>query len=85
MFRCIICHVLNILFPVLLVVLIGFALGGCAATGSTQSLTPVCTALGPPHAYNSHTLTSAIHAGPKLAPRLARDNSVGTQLRCPGY
>ena len=67
--------------------LASIALGGCATVpaGSTQSLKPVCDALGPPHVYNSKNKDSAYHAGPKVAPRLARDNRVGTNLHCNGY
>ena len=69
-----------------IVVIIALLLGGCATTKRTvESLTPVCKALGPPHVYNTHNFHSPYHAGPKLAPRLHRDNDVGTNLRCKGY
>lgn len=72
----------------ILLTLVAMALGGCVTTGNsgaTVSLKPVCEALGPPHEYNSRNKDSAYHAGPKVSPRLARDNRVGTNLRCPGY
>ena len=74
-------------FIVVAVILLAVAiiLGGCASSGSTQSLAPVCEALGPPHEYNSKNKNSRVHAGPDLAKRLHRDNLVGTGLRCEGY
>jgi hypothetical protein len=70
---------------VFLLLALAVALGGCVSTSDTESLKPVCEALGPPHRYNAHTLTSPTHAGPMLAQRLARDNAVGEGLPCPGY
>ena len=64
----------------------GFMLGGCATVpGEAKSLKPVCDVLGPPHVYNAKNKDSPWHAGPKVAPRLRRDNHVGENLRCPGY
>ena len=69
-----------------IIILIMLLLSGCAtAPGATASLKPVCTALGPPHQYNSHNKDSAWHAGPLVVKRLRRDNYVGTHLPCPGY
>lgn len=68
-----------------LVFVLACLLGGCTHTGSTQSLAPVCEALGAPIEYNSRNKNSDYHAGPKLAPRLATQNRVGTGLNCTGY
>lgn len=60
-------------------------LAGCQTTGQVQSLLPVCTALGAPIEYNSKNKDSDWHAGPKLAPRLAKQNRVGVNLACKAY
>ena len=58
------------LFMLATLLVAGSMLAGCATVeGSTQSLAPVCEALGPPHEYNSKNKDSAYHAGPKVAPR----------------
>ena len=62
-----------------------FLLSGCVTDGSTQSLKPICEALGPPIVYNSKNKNSDYHAGPKLAPRLATQNHIGEGLPCPNY
>jgi uncharacterized protein YceK len=64
---------------------LGVALGGCATTGSTTSIAPVCAALVGPITYNSHDKNSDWHAGKKLAPELAVRNRVGVNLHCPKY
>ena len=82
-----------LILMVVILVLCGIALSGCSTVpkvSSTVSLKPVCTALGPPHVYNRHYLgktgkPSPYYAASKVAPRLHRDNRVGTNLRCPGY
>lgn len=69
-----------------LVLLLALPLGGCLlTTGSTESLKPVCEALGPPIRYNGKNKNSDYHAGPKLATRLDQQNDVGVGLPCPGY
>lgn len=60
-------------------------LGGCQTTGSTTSTKPVCAALIGPITYNSRNPNSEYHAGPKLAPQIARRNRVGVNLHCPKY
>jgi len=69
----------------LFVILLALFLAGCVTDGSTQSLQPVCDALGKPIVYNSRNKASDYHAGKKLAPRLAQQNRVGVNLRCPAY
>ena len=73
------------IFLVFFLLYAAVVLSGCASSGSTQSLAPVCEALGPPHEYNSKNKNSRVHAGPDLAKRLSRDNQVGTGLNCEGY
>lgn len=58
-------------------------LGGCVTTGSTP--TAVCDALIGPIHYNSKVTTSPSHAGPALAPELAKRNRVGINLGCTQY
>ena len=67
------------------VILLSLVLAGCATTGSTQSLKPVCDALIGPITYNSHNKNSDWHAGKKLVPELAKRNRVGINLHCPAY
>jgi type IV pilus biogenesis protein CpaD/CtpE len=79
----------------LLVVLLAAGLAGCAshAEMQTTSATPVCNVLSAnadpakpgPIRYNPVKLKSRRHAGPALAADLAVRNSIGDQLRCPGY
>jgi hypothetical protein len=77
---------LLMLLMLAVLVITGFVLAGCATVpGEVKSLKPVCDALGPPHVYNAKNKDSPWHAGPKVAPRLRRDNNVGENLRCPGY
>lgn len=66
-----------------LLILLALALGGCATDGSTQSLAPVCEALGPVIKYNPRNKDSDYHAGPKLAPQIAYQNRVRVNLSCP--
>lgn len=59
---------------------------GCVTTGSTPpQYAPVCEALVGPIYYNSKNIKSRRHAGPDLAPELAKRNKVGRNLRCPQY
>ena len=82
-------HDKSFIYWFILVIIVGgclaLTLGGCVTTGSTQSLAPVCEALGSPHRYNSKKLASKLHAGPDLVKRLIRDNRVGLGLACKGY
>jgi hypothetical protein len=60
-------------------------LTGCVEGGKLRTLAPVCEALGDPIEYNSRSIKSDYHAGPKLAPRLDTQNQVGVNLNCPAY
>lgn len=70
---------------IVILLVVSALLPGCAKQGATESLKPVCEALGPPHEYNPTNKNSSLYAGKTLATRLDRDNSVGENLPCPGY
>jgi hypothetical protein len=72
---------------ILILVVAGLALGGCAHTGvrPTPTLTPACTALIGPIKYNTYVRTSRRYAGPDLAGDLKQRNQVGQFLGCPQY
>jgi len=66
-------------------ILFALALGGCATTGSVESLKPVCDALVKPYKYNTFKTTSLRHAGSELAKDLKQHNQIGSKLGCPQF
>ena len=66
-------------------ILIALALGGCATQGATESLTPVCAALGKPIVSNPNNPKSHYYAADLLEKQIAVKNRVGINLNCPSY
>lgn len=60
-------------------------LTGCVTDGEDTGLKSSCTVLDGPYSYGTKDVNGPVHAGPKLAPRLARHNSIGHKLNCPGF
>lgn len=74
-------------FAFWVVVLLACATAACSTVPDTavKSTAPVCEALLGPIKYNSTNPQSRRHAGPDLAPDLAKHNRVGRLLRCHNF